>query len=183
MIGVDFHIRFQQIAMLNTETGEVAERRPTNSNAYSIPIFRARIGRRRVPGTFGAPGFSEVYKELRPAAYNHAVCSRRHPLGNFPSDDHRHSQIELRKRDVGTPHRSGRNGRDAKNTRDSRSGIGAATLLVLLAGAAGARIVAADLGAAANDLLNGLAVSRAGHAGLLEFPALPALGSLFEVVY
>src|SRR5215469_7696978 len=64
-----------------------------------------------------------------------------------------------------------------------RSGVSAATLLVLLAGAAGARIVAADLGAAANDLLNGLAVSRAGHAGLLEFPALPALGGFFEVVH
>jgi transposase len=32
MIGVDFHSRFQQIAMVDTETGELVKRRLDHSN-------------------------------------------------------------------------------------------------------------------------------------------------------
>ena len=38
IIGVDFHSRFQQIAMLDTDSGEVVERRLDHSNG-EVPNF------------------------------------------------------------------------------------------------------------------------------------------------
>ena len=39
IIGVDFHSRFQQIAMVNTETGEVVERRLEHSNGEAEKFY------------------------------------------------------------------------------------------------------------------------------------------------
>lgn len=39
IIGVDFHTRFQQIAMLDTETGEVVERRLDHSNGEAKKFY------------------------------------------------------------------------------------------------------------------------------------------------
>src|SRR5271154_5782237 len=49
IIGCDFHSRFQQIAMLDTETGEVTERRLEHENGearafYAALAKAARIG-------------------------------------------------------------------------------------------------------------------------------------------
>jgi hypothetical protein len=55
-------------------------------------------------------------------------------------------------------------------------------LLEFLAGAAGARIVAAHFFLPANDLLNRLHVASAGHARLFEFAALAAHESFFQIV-
>lgn len=58
-----------------------------------------------------------------------------------------------------------------------------AALLVFLARAARARIIAADLGSAADDLLDWLEIAGARHARLLQFATLLALESLFEFIY
>jgi hypothetical protein len=55
-------------------------------------------------------------------------------------------------------------------------------LLVLLPGAAGARVVAADFSAAAHHSLDRLALAGTGHTGLFEFATLAALESLFKVI-
>src|SRR5438477_1015091 len=68
------------------------------------------------------------------------------------------------------------------NTLTISSGAGTAALLVFLAAAAGARIIAADLIAGTDDLLNRLHVAGSGHAGLFEFTFLLALESLFNIV-
>ena len=39
MIGVDFHSRFQQIAMVDTETGELIERRLDHSNGEAKKFY------------------------------------------------------------------------------------------------------------------------------------------------
>ena len=38
-IGVDFHSRFQQIAMVDTETGELIERRLDHSNGEAKKFY------------------------------------------------------------------------------------------------------------------------------------------------
>src|SRR5215469_735819 len=106
------------------------------------------------------------------------VCSRSFPPGNNRTISwSRHFWCGPRN------NRELLNRKGREETTGVSSGIGAAALLVLLAGAAGAGIVAADLGPAANHLLDGLAVSRPGHAGLLEFAALLALEGFLEDVY
>ena len=44
VIGADFHPSFQQIAFLNTETGECGERRLTHSNAEAEKFYRGLSG-------------------------------------------------------------------------------------------------------------------------------------------
>ena len=45
-----------------------------------------------------------------------------------------------------------------------------------------ARVVAADLGGAANDLLDGLSFTRAGHSSLFQFTLFAALEGFFQIV-
>ena len=40
IIGCDFHSRFQQIAMVDTETGELVERRLEHSNGEAETVLR-----------------------------------------------------------------------------------------------------------------------------------------------
>jgi transposase len=55
IIGVDFHSRFQQIAMVDTETGELIERRLDHSNGEAQKFYAELRKRVRVawkqPGT------------------------------------------------------------------------------------------------------------------------------------
>ena len=60
-------------------------------------------------------------------------------------------------------------------------GVGAAALLIFLAGTAGARVVAANLSSAANDLLD-LTVTGTCHACLLQFATLATLEGFLESV-
>src|SRR5438445_892516 len=62
-------------------------------------------------------------------------------------------------------------------------GVSPAAFLILLPRTARAGIVAPDLRAAAHDLLYGLSVSGAGHAGLFQLAALAALEGFFEIVH
>src|SRR5215469_9005336 len=68
-------------------------------------------------------------------------------------------------------------------SRRSGSGIRAAALFVLFAGATGAGIVAADFGTTADNLLHWCAVAGTGHAGLFKFATLTALEGFFEIVH
>ncbi len=42
IIGCDFHSRFQQIAMLDTETGEIVERRLEHENGEARKFYGAK---------------------------------------------------------------------------------------------------------------------------------------------
>ena len=48
IIGCDFHTRFQQIAMLDPETGEVMERRLEHGNGEAGAFYAALPGGARV---------------------------------------------------------------------------------------------------------------------------------------
>ena len=51
IIGCDLHTRYQQIAMLDTDTGEVEQRRLEHQNGAGGPSFRVlceRVGLRRL---------------------------------------------------------------------------------------------------------------------------------------
>src|SRR5208282_3296255 len=60
--------------------------------------------------------------------------------------------------------------------------VSAAAFLVLFPRAARTRIVASDLGRAADHLLHRLQVTGAGHASLLQLAALLALEGFFDFV-
>jgi len=61
--------------------------------------------------------------------------------------------------------------------------FGATALLVFFAGTAGARIVAADFGGAADDLLYRLVVAGSSHAGLFQLATFLALEGFFNFIY
>ena len=66
IIGCDFHARFQQIAMLNTETGEVIERRLEHENGEARKFYEglpqpALVGIESTGYTFW---FAEMLREL-----------------------------------------------------------------------------------------------------------------------
>jgi hypothetical protein len=44
IIGCDFHPRFQQIALVNTETGEYGQRRLEHGNGEAEQFYRALRG-------------------------------------------------------------------------------------------------------------------------------------------
>ena len=46
IIGCDFHTRYQQIAMLDTETGELVERHLEHENGEARAFYAALVGRR-----------------------------------------------------------------------------------------------------------------------------------------
>src|SRR5882757_10965750 len=48
IIGCDFHTRYQQIAMLDTETGELVERRLEHESGEARAFYTALSGRVRV---------------------------------------------------------------------------------------------------------------------------------------
>jgi transposase len=65
IIGCDFHSRFQQIAMLDSTTGEVLERRLEHENGEAQTFYAtlpspARIG---MEATCDAPWFERVLRE------------------------------------------------------------------------------------------------------------------------
>src|SRR5258706_7692344 len=62
IIGCDFHTRYQQIAMLNTETGEVVERRLEHENG-EVRRFYAQLPK---PVRVGmeATGFTQWFEQL-----------------------------------------------------------------------------------------------------------------------
>ena len=65
IIGCDFHSRFQQIAMLDSTTGEVIERRLEHENGeakkfYAMLPSPARVG---MEATCDAPWFERVLQE------------------------------------------------------------------------------------------------------------------------
>ncbi len=65
IIGCDFHTRFQQIAMLDTETGEVIERRLEHENGEARAFYAALPGPARVgmEATFNAQWFERILAE------------------------------------------------------------------------------------------------------------------------
>jgi len=46
IIGCDLHTRYQQIAMLDTETGELVERRLEHENGEARAFYAGLVGRR-----------------------------------------------------------------------------------------------------------------------------------------
>ena len=65
IIGCDFHSRFQQIAMLDSTTGEVVERRLEHENGEAEKFYAtlpcpARVG---MEATCDAPWFERVLRE------------------------------------------------------------------------------------------------------------------------
>jgi transposase len=65
IIGCDFHTRFQQIAMLDTETGEVMERRLEHQNGETRGFYAALPGPARVgmEATLNAQWFERMLAE------------------------------------------------------------------------------------------------------------------------
>ncbi len=65
IIGCDFHTRFQQIAMLDTETGEVIERRLEHENGEARAFYAALPGPARVgmEATLNAQWFERILAE------------------------------------------------------------------------------------------------------------------------
>src|SRR5207302_11509816 len=79
------------------------------------------------------------------------------------------------------PHRAGK--MPAPLSLRRCSGFRAAALFVFLARSAGAGVIAADFGSAADHLLNGLILARSGHAGFLKFATLAALERFLQFVH
>ena len=65
IIGCDFHTRFQQLAMLDTETGEVMERRLEHENGEARAFYAALPGPARVgtEATLNAQWFERILTE------------------------------------------------------------------------------------------------------------------------
>lgn len=66
IIGCDLHTRYQQIAMLDTETGEVTERRLEHKNGEARAFYGALAGAVRVgiEATGSTPWFEAMLREL-----------------------------------------------------------------------------------------------------------------------
>lgn len=62
IIGCDFHSRFQQIAMLETETGEITERRLEHENGEAKAFYGALAGRARIG--MEATGYARWFQRL-----------------------------------------------------------------------------------------------------------------------
>ena len=62
IIGCDFHTRFQQIAMLEPETGEVIERRLEHASGEAQAFYAALAGRARVG--MEATGYAHWFEEM-----------------------------------------------------------------------------------------------------------------------
>jgi hypothetical protein len=65
IIGCDFHSRFEQIAMLNPETGEIIKRRLEHENGEAKKFYAtlpspARVG---MEATFDAQWFERMLRE------------------------------------------------------------------------------------------------------------------------
>jgi len=65
IIGCDFHTRFQQIAMLDPETGEIIERRVEHENGEARKFYSTLSGPARVgmEATFNAQWFDRLLGE------------------------------------------------------------------------------------------------------------------------
>ncbi len=62
IIGCDLHTRYQQIAMLDTETGELAERRLEHESGEARAFYSALQGRVRVG--IEATGYTHWFENL-----------------------------------------------------------------------------------------------------------------------
>jgi len=62
IIGVDFHSRFQQIAMLDTDSGEVVERRLDHSNG-EVPNFYSGLPKPVLVG-MEATGYAQWFERM-----------------------------------------------------------------------------------------------------------------------
>jgi transposase len=67
IIGCDFHSRFQQIAMLNPETGEIIKRRLEHENGEAKKFYAALPSPARVgmEATFDAQWFERILREQK----------------------------------------------------------------------------------------------------------------------
>ena len=92
IIGLDFHTRFQQIAMLDTETGEVVERRLDHSNGgrfYAELQKPVRVG---MEATGYAQWFEAMLAKLGhelgwpiPPRFARRWCESRRPMSGMLS--------------------------------------------------------------------------------------------------
>src|SRR5947207_13156654 len=66
IIGCDLHTRYQQIAMLDSDTGEVEERRLEHQNGEARAFYAALTGPVRVgiEATGSTPWFERMLREL-----------------------------------------------------------------------------------------------------------------------
>ena len=62
IIGVDFHSRFQQIAMVDTETGELVERRLEHENGEAKKFYAGLRGPVRVG--MEATGYAQWFERM-----------------------------------------------------------------------------------------------------------------------
>ena len=74
IIGGDFHARFQQIAMLDPQTGELAERRLEHENREARASYAAHPSAVRVG--MEATGYSQWFETML-AEQGHELCARR----------------------------------------------------------------------------------------------------------
>jgi transposase len=69
IIGCDFHTRFQQIAMLDPETGEIVERRLEHEMGEARAFYAALPGPSRVG--MEATGYSRWFERMLAAISHH----------------------------------------------------------------------------------------------------------------
>ena len=74
IIGCDFHPRFQQIAFVNTATGECGQRRLEHANGEAEQFYRGLQGGVRVG--IEAGGYSLWFERLLGGAGSRAVDGR-----------------------------------------------------------------------------------------------------------